>query len=189
MLPSDFVILGLGSNRPTEEDSCVDLLRKACAKLSPLFKNLELSSIYCTKPMYVENQNFFHNMVFCGFLSSKITPDKLLEEIHKIEASLGRDRSREIRNGPRTIDIDIELYGSERVEQADLQIPHPRIQERAFVQVPLFDALSGKFKYLRTAASTFLGIEQNRIPGSSDVEFFMDAASFMMPIKNIVEKN
>ena len=136
-----FVVLGLGSNRAWNGMDCIALLRATCAALSPLLADMRVSSVYCTKPMYVEAQDDFYNMAACGFVSDALTPHALLAEIHRIEAALGRDRSREIRNGPRSIDIDIELYGDARVESADLQIPHPRLAERAFVLVPLLELL------------------------------------------------
>ncbi len=117
------------------------LLREACRALGTLLQNMQVSSVYVTKPMYVENQSDFYNMVVCGFVEQHLTPESLLEHIHKIEASLGRDRSQEVRNGPRSIDIDIELFGRERVHTLDLEIPHPRLFERAFVLVPLCEAL------------------------------------------------
>ncbi len=192
MLLSELLVLGLGSNTPRGEDSCVDLLRKACVQLSRLFTIFEVSSVYRTKPMYMENQERFHNMVVCGIPAPGTSPMELLGEIHRIEASLGRDRSREIRNGPRTLDIDIEMFGTEFVDEPALQIPHPRIRERAFVLVPLDDALSGKFMRLKDSVAKFLGVDFSDIKsGDNDVEFFMDKNSFMMPIKNmlnIVEK-
>ena len=88
----------------------------------------------------MENQEKFYNMVVSGFVSD-CEPDELLKKIHGIEAALGRDRSREIRNGPRSIDIDIELFGNRTVASPTLQIPHPRILERAFVLVPMMEIL------------------------------------------------
>ena len=88
----------------------------------------------------MENQEKFYNMVVSGFVSD-CEPDELLKKIHGIEASLGRDRSREIRNGPRSIDIDIELFGNRTVASPTLQIPHPRILERACVLVPMMEIL------------------------------------------------
>ena len=61
--------------------------------------------------MYVENQSDFYNMVMLGTLSDEYTPHKLLEYIHRVESLLGRNRAKEIRFGPRSIDIDIEFFG------------------------------------------------------------------------------
>jgi 2-amino-4-hydroxy-6-hydroxymethyldihydropteridine diphosphokinase len=63
----------------------------------------------------------------------------MLRELHRIEAHHGRDRSREIRMGPRTLDLDILLCDELVIQEADLTIPHPRIGERRFVLVPLLE--------------------------------------------------
>ena len=89
--------------------------------------------------MYVENQDDFYNMVVSGSFDG--TPRELLDKIHAVEKSLGRDRSLEFRNGPRSLDVDIELFGNLVVHETDLIIPHERFFERAFVLVPLLDIL------------------------------------------------
>lgn len=81
-------------------------------------------------------------MVVCGYVDEHLSPGELLQKIHQIEAAYGRNRSREIRNGPRPLDIDIEFFGDDVINTADLQIPHPRIEERAFVVIPLLEILS-----------------------------------------------
>ncbi len=136
-----FVVLGLCSNRPWQGKTCITLLQEACEALSAILTGMCISSVYTTKPMYVEHQSDFYNMAVCGTVSDELTPAALLSKIHCIEAALGRDRSRELRNGPRSIDIDIELFGSARVCEPDLEIPHPRLTERAFVLVPMFEVL------------------------------------------------
>lgn len=141
-----FAVLGLGSNKSFDGFGSPELLSRACDLLEPLFSDFNYSSVYRTKPMYVENQDCFYNMVVCGEV--KISASELLSEIHKIEAILGRNRKYEIRNGPRSIDIDIEIFGNEKICHFDsedpmknLEIPHPRILERAFVLVPLLEVL------------------------------------------------
>jgi 7,8-dihydro-6-hydroxymethylpterin-pyrophosphokinase len=63
----------------------------------------------------------------------------MLQELHRIEARHGRDRTREVRMGPRTLDLDILLCDDLIIDQVDLTIPHPRIGERRFVLVPLLE--------------------------------------------------
>lgn len=89
--------------------------------------------------MYVTDQEDFFNMVVSGNYSG--TPHQLLDQIHLVEAEYGRDRSKEIRNGPRSLDIDIELFGNLKVNETDLIIPHERMCERAFVLKPLVEVL------------------------------------------------
>ncbi len=145
----EYVILGLGSNRSWNNLDSLELLSKACDKLSELLYDITVSSVYMTKPMYVTDQSDFYNMVLCGYADESVSPFMLLDKIHLIEASLGRDRSKEIRNGPRSIDIDIEFFGSMCINTADLQIPHPRFEERGFVLLPLLDVLKNDHAMIR----------------------------------------
>ncbi|MBR4321644.1 2-amino-4-hydroxy-6-hydroxymethyldihydropteridine diphosphokinase [Treponema sp.] len=141
-----FVILGLGSNKSFASLDSLQLLKRACDLLEPLFSDFCVSSVYRTKPMYVTDQADFYNMAVSGHTA--LSAQVLLSKIHEIEAELGRDRKTEIRNGPRSIDIDIELFGKEEIHFSDpsdpmknLEIPHPRILERAFVLIPLLEVL------------------------------------------------
>ena len=68
-----------------------------------------------------------------------LSPFALLKRIHQIENILGRIRTDDIPMGPRTIDIDILLYGNEVINTPELQLPHPRIKEREFVLIPLLE--------------------------------------------------
>lgn len=179
----NYVVLGLGSNIGFNGFTCVELLQKAVMQLKQIVNNLICSSVYRTKPMYVENQNDFYNMVVFGSVSNNLGPFSLLEHIHLIEATLGRKRSKELRFGPRSIDIDIEFFGDKEINTSDLQIPHPRLQERAFVLQPLLEILPEiadtlKGKKLKKIQSDFINLN------STDVEFFLDKEVFF----NQVEK-
>ena len=139
----EMVVLGLGSNTTFGEMNSIELLHKACEEISLLLCDMQQSSIYQTKPMYVEEQEDFFNMVVSGSYEGEA--ESLLNSIHEIEAKLGRNREKEIRFGQRSIDIDIELFGDKNVQSQNLEIPHPRLYERAFVLVPLAELLcSGK---------------------------------------------
>ncbi len=135
------VVLGLGSNKSFKGNNPLQTLHLAYLELSKLILDLVPSSVYITKAMYVTNQDDFYNMAVVGFVSDDKNPFELLDDIHEIEATLGRNRSKEIRNGPRSIDIDIELFGDEQIDTETLQIPHPRINERAFVLIPTIEVL------------------------------------------------
>ena len=135
------VLLGLGSNKSFNNEEPVQLLYSACLKLNKIITGLTASSVYITKAMYVTNQSDFYNMVVKGFIEDDISPEKLLDEIHLIESELGRDRSKEFRFGPRSMDIDIELFGDEIINTSELQIPHIRLRERAFVLIPALEIL------------------------------------------------
>lgn len=136
-----FVVLGLGSNASWNGIDSVSLLQGAVNALCSVLADMTWSSVYKTKPMYVTEQEDFYNMVVAGNVSEAVTPHSLLSTIHDIEASFGRNRALETRNGPRPLDIDIELFGNEKLDDADLVIPHPRMSERAFVLVPLLEIL------------------------------------------------
>ena len=70
-------------------------------------------------------------------LETDLDPRALLQGLLRIEQEFGRDRSAGIRNGPRTLDLDILVYGDERISEPGLEIPHPRMEEREFVVIPL----------------------------------------------------
>ncbi len=93
------------------------------------------SSDYRTPPWGDEEQPAFVNA--CIAVTTELAPRALLDHAHAVERMLGRDRARERRWGPRTIDIDILAYDDVTVSEADLILPHPRLFERAFVLVPL----------------------------------------------------
>lgn len=135
------VILGLGSNRKYEGLSCIEILGRAVHALSGVLSDISYSSVYMTRAMYVEDQDDFHNLVLKGKLADGKSCRWLLEKIHEIEAQLGRDRAKEIRFGPRSADIDIEFFGDQVIREEDLEVPHPRVKERAFVLVPLLEIL------------------------------------------------
>ena len=135
------VALGLGSNKKFSCLSPEEILGGAIFELSKILHNIEISSVYRTKAMYVVDQEDFYNMALVGLLDDGICARALLEKIHEIEAAFGRDREKEIRFGPRSLDIDIEFFGRQKILEPDLQIPHPRLKERAFVLTPLLEVL------------------------------------------------
>lgn len=122
--------LGLGSNIGDREHN----LKEALARLAaPDLRVARLSSVYETEPMGFSAQRWFLNLVV--EIETELFPLQLLSRIAKIEQALGRART--VKNGPRTLDIDILLYGRAVVRSAQLEIPHPRMAERRFVLAPL----------------------------------------------------
>ncbi len=167
------VILGLGSNCPFEGKSSVELLKLAVQSLSEVLSNIRVSSVYETKPMYVLSQDNFFNAVLRGQIQDDISPEAFLNTIHQIEASLGRDRSKEIRFGPRSMDIDIEKFGDIHMDSPNLTLPHPRIKERAFVLIPLLEILSDSAdKKIREEYLSFLSKlpDQGVVKSSEEVQ-------------------
>ncbi len=125
------VFLSLGSNLGDRRKN----LDQAVFRLSAIFVDTAVSHVYETDPQEIVDQPRFLNMVFAGSTAVGAVP--LLRAIHQIEKDLGRDRERETPKGPRTIDIDVLLYGSEVRVAEPLVLPHPRMRERQFVLVPL----------------------------------------------------
>jgi len=123
------VFIGLGSNLGDRESN----LRRALELLEQRMKLLKVSSLYESEPMYKKDQPWFVNCV--AKFETYLTPKELLEYLHEVEKKLGREKN--VRYGPRSIDLDILFYGDEIVEKNDLKIPHPKVQERRFVLVPL----------------------------------------------------
>jgi 2-amino-4-hydroxy-6-hydroxymethyldihydropteridine diphosphokinase len=97
------------------------------------------SSDYATPPWGVVDQPSFVNR--CIAVETALAPRALLERALTVERSLGRDRTREQRWGPRAIDIDLLAYDDIAMEEPGLTLPHPRLFERAFVLVPLAEIL------------------------------------------------
>ncbi len=112
-------------------------LQAALAALPPAVKILQSSPIYETEPWGVTDQPAFLNMVIQG--ETRLSPTDLLSHLKRLEKDLGRLPS--IRYGPRLIDIDILFYNELVLNSPELTIPHPHLQERAFVLVPLADLI------------------------------------------------
>lgn len=93
------------------------------------------SALYRTKPWGQTDQPDFLNGVV--ELQTRMTPRVLLEHLLAIEERFGRVRANEERWGPRTLDLDLLVFGDEVIDEPGLHVPHPRLRERAFVLVPL----------------------------------------------------
>jgi len=124
--------LGLGSNLQEP----VAQLQQALRRLGETtgLKVLRTSSFYRTPPWGDEQQDDFINAVVQ--IETSLDPIPLLHVLQSIENVMGRQRSGR-RWGPRKIDIDLLLYGKQQIQSAELEIPHPRMFERAFVLKPL----------------------------------------------------
>lgn len=126
------VYLSLGSNIGDRAGH----LRHAIAQLNEAgIRVLRVSPAYETEPVDYTDQRWFLNLVVEA--ETDVFPRQLLARTARIERSLGRVRATP--KGPRTIDIDILLYGQVRMRTSELEIPHPRMAERRFVLAPLAD--------------------------------------------------
>ena len=123
------VYLGLGSNLGRRGDN----LRRAIGLLRRYVRPWRASSVYETAPWGFTQQPGYLNCVL--EVTATLTPRQVLSSVKSLEREMGRQPG--VRYGPRLIDIDILFYGSQTLEDPDLQIPHPRLKQRAFVLVPL----------------------------------------------------
>lgn len=129
-----YIYLSLGSNLGDR----LNHLRQALNELEAAKVHIRrVSQIYETEPYGYRAQSWFLNLV--AEVETVQLPLQLLNTIHRIERKLKRHRT--IRNGPRTIDIDIVFYRNASINTAALQIPHPRYKDRAFVLAPLSDLI------------------------------------------------
>jgi len=124
------VYLGLGSNLGDREAAIEGALLRLAARG---FRTTRRSSLWLTEPVGGPPQGSFLNAAAGG--ETALSPDELLEACLATEREMGRVRT--VRNGPRTIDVDILLFGDERRGGPGLEIPHPRLAERRFVLAPL----------------------------------------------------
>lgn len=125
--------LSLGSNLGDREEYIVNAVQ--LLKENPAIDVASISSLYETDPVGYTDQPPFLNIAVK--IHTSLSAFELLGITQQIEDQL--ERIRKIRWGPRTIDLDILLYNSERIQTEQLHIPHPRMQERAFVLVPLLE--------------------------------------------------
>ena len=133
-------IIALGGNvgdvRATFKSAIADICTLAQAKL------LARSSDYATPPWGEEQQPPFVNA--CIEIESKLAPHALLDLLQAVERKFGRDRTKERRWGPRTLDLDLIAYDDLALQTEALTLPHPRLLERAFVLVPLAEIAPGR---------------------------------------------
>ena len=127
--------VGLGSNLGEREAT----LRQALDALGSTdgIAVVAVSSFRETDPVGLVDQPRFVNAA--AELETRLAPRELLEQLLEVERSLGRDRSTEKRWGPRKVDLDLLLYGDETIDEPGLEVPHPRLAERAFVLEPLLE--------------------------------------------------
>jgi 2-amino-4-hydroxy-6-hydroxymethyldihydropteridine diphosphokinase len=153
-----FIALGgnVGDVRATFDQAIVLLCEDGATRLTAR------SSDYRTPPWGVIDQPPFINAVIA--VATSLSPQALLTRALDIERALGRDRSRERRWGPRTVDIDLLAYDDVAVAEPGLFLPHLRMFERAFVLVPLAEIAPG-----RTIGGTKIEDALKRLE-SSDIE-------------------
>ncbi len=123
------VAIALGSNLGDRERHLRDGARLAGA----FIRNLRLSAFHDTAPVGVGAQPRFLNAAAVG--ETTLDARALLDALLQVEASLGRERP--VPGAPRTVDLDLILYGDSVIDEPGLVVPHPRFRERRFVLAPL----------------------------------------------------
>lgn len=118
-----------------------------------------ISRVYKTPPWGIEDQDWFLNA--CVSVETNLTAQELLQSCLEVEVAL--KRIREIRWGPRTIDLDILVFGEENIAHDNLQVPHPRMHERAFVLMPMADIAPDLFLNGKTISQWLEAIDTTGI--------------------------
>jgi 2-amino-4-hydroxy-6-hydroxymethyldihydropteridine diphosphokinase len=131
----DTAYIGMGANLASHAGPPEETLAAAVLRLDSLGRVVRRSSLYSTAPVGFVQQPRFINAVVA--LATALAPHPLLEGLLAIELEFGRDRASGFANGPRSLDLDILLLGDLRISEPGLEIPHPRLAERAFVLIPL----------------------------------------------------
>ena len=124
-----YIALGSNLNNPLEQ------LKQAVFFLRKFANNVEISPFYGSKPLGPQDQPDYVNAVVK--METDLGAPELLDELQRIENRQGRVRLR--RWGERTLDLDILLYGDERIDDERLTVPHIEMKNREFVIVPLYD--------------------------------------------------
>ncbi len=132
--------IGMGSNVAGPAGSPEETLALASLQLGSLGRLVGRSSLYSTEPVGYADQPRFLNAVVA--LETELDAHALLAALLRIEAQFGRDRSAGVRNGPRSLDLDILIFGDQTIREQGLEVPHPRMGERAFVLIPLVEVAS-----------------------------------------------
>ena len=137
--------------------------RKAISNICGMTQAVLLarSSDYVTPPWGDVEQAPFVNA--CVEIDTPLDPHALLFVLQKIEAKFGRDRAKELRWGPRTLDLDLIAYDDVSIERPELTLPHPRLFERAFVLVPLAEIAPDRVIGGRSVASALAGLSTDGI--------------------------
>ena len=131
--------VGLGSNLGDREQT----LREASAALAahPAVEVVAVSSLIDTEPVGYTAQPRFLNGV--AALETELSARELLELLLEVERRFGRSREDVPPQGPRTLDLDLLVYGTAEIEEPGLRVPHPRLHERGFVLEPLAEVAPG----------------------------------------------
>jgi len=153
------VLIALGGNVGDVRATFQKAIANICGMMQATL--LSRSSDYATPPWGELDQDRFINA--CIEIETSLDPHALLFTLHKIEKKFGRDRAKEHRWGPRTLDLDLIAYDDASINQPDLTLPHPRLFERAFVLVPLAEIVPDRLISGRTVRDALKGVSTDGI--------------------------
>ncbi|MCG2013290.1 2-amino-4-hydroxy-6-hydroxymethyldihydropteridine diphosphokinase [Staphylococcus epidermidis] len=154
--------LGLGSNIGNRELQLNEAIKILHANQG--IQVTQVSHIYETEPVGYTNQPKFLNL--CIEIETELNPQSLLKCCLATEQQL--HRKREIRWGPRTLDVDILLFGDQIIEQDNLSVPHPRMKERSFVLIPLNDIATNQIEPISNKSIGQLVVTDNSVKKYKD---------------------
>lgn len=153
------VLIALGGNVGDVRATFQKAISNICGMMQATL--LSRSSDYATPPWGELDQDRFINA--CIEIETSLDPHALLFTLHKIEKKFGRDRAKEHRWGPRTLDLDLIAYDDASINQPDLTLPHPRLFERAFVLVPLAEIVPDRLISGRTVRDALKSVSTDGI--------------------------
>ena len=166
--------IALGANLASWVGPPPATLAAAALRLAELGPLVARSSLYSTDPVGLRDQPRFVNAVMA--LQMELEPRELLRKLLEIEKQFDRDRSAGIPNGPRTLDLDILLMDDLQISEPGLELPHPRLAERAFVLIPL-DEIASQLRipgHGKTVAELVQALH-NRHEGEADAVVRMES--------------
>lgn len=135
MIDPVIAFVGLGANLGDAPATVREAMR--ALDVLPQTRLLRASRLYRSRAWGVETQPDFINAV--AMLESRLPARTLLDELLAIERAQGRERTAEVRWGPRTLDLDLLLHGDSIIDEPGLRVPHPHLHERAFALLPLVE--------------------------------------------------
>ena len=157
---SELVAIGLGANLGDLDHALRDAVQ-AIAGL-PQTTLVSVSSLYRSAPIDAGGPDYLNAV---ALVRTQMQPLPFLQALQAIEQAAGRQRS--YRNAPRTLDLDIELWGEQVIDLPDLSVPHPRMWQRAFVLLPLAELLPERISPAQLAAVADQRIERMASPQQS----------------------
>lgn len=140
-MPGEEAFIGIGSNISDSHNIVIQAIDCLAHLAKTRFK--AQSSIYITEPVSDIPQDDYINAVVA--VETDLSPTALLLELQAIEHAFYRSRDPDLKWAPRTLDLDIILFGSKNISDSHLTVPHPEMQNRLFVLIPLYEIIGDRY--------------------------------------------